>query len=329
MSRQVRKSTFAAVLAGLVLTFTLGTVQAAGKGDGTPVLWKAPASRDLFYGPGGRQNAPRCPCTFEKEDLDGTNPKFQVKDSRGVKWKVKLGLEARPETVATRLVWAAGYFATEDYLVGDTRIEGMPAHLHRGQKLVGPGGRIHDARFKKVPEGAKKIGTWSWKDDPYTGSREWNGLRVLMALINNWDLKDENNAIYREGSERVYLVSDLGTAFGTAGRSWPRDRAKDNLAWYGRSRFIRRTTADTVDFQSPARPMWVFLVNPKEYFHRLHLEPLGRDVPRADARWLGRLLGSLSQAQLRDAFRAGGYSPAEIDIAVRLLESRIAELTDL
>ena len=53
--------------------------------------------------------------TFLKEDRKGSNPKFDVQDENGVKWKVKLGSEARPETVASRLVWAVGYFANEDY----------------------------------------------------------------------------------------------------------------------------------------------------------------------------------------------------------------------
>jgi hypothetical protein len=30
---------------------------------------------------------------------------------------VKLGSEARPETVASGLLWAVGYFANEDYFV--------------------------------------------------------------------------------------------------------------------------------------------------------------------------------------------------------------------
>jgi hypothetical protein len=300
--------------------------------DRSAVLWKDPADlthRNLFYGPGGKQHEPRGPFTFVKEDLDGTNPKFVVRDGDGMKWKVKLGLEARPETVATRLVWAAGYYANEDYFVRDARIGGMPSHLHRGQKPIGPGGEIRNARFKREPESEKKIGIWQWDRDPFTGSREWNGLRVLMAVINNWDLKDVNNAVYRDGAERIYMVSDLGASFGSAGRTWPRTRAKDNFDTYTRSKFIRRLGPDSVDFQTPARPMWVYLVNPKEYFQRVHLEHLRLNVPRADAKWLGQLLARLSSAQIRDAFRAGGFSPEETDLFFRRLEDRIVALTDL
>ena len=39
-----------------------------------------------------------------------------------MKWKIKLGDEARPETVATRFLWAAGYFADEDYYLRDLRV---------------------------------------------------------------------------------------------------------------------------------------------------------------------------------------------------------------
>src|ERR1700747_2127692 len=88
--------------------------------NGAAVLWSNPTditSRNLFYGPGGKDHQPRGTFTFTKEDLDGTSPKFFVRDQDGVKWKVKLGSEARPETVASRLTWGVGYFANEDYFV--------------------------------------------------------------------------------------------------------------------------------------------------------------------------------------------------------------------
>src|SRR5437763_12630252 len=89
-------------------------------GTGTPLLWREPtdlSSRNLFYGPGGRDHQPGNTLIFEKEDLQGSSPKFAVKDEQGVKWTIKLGPEARPETVASRLVWAVGYFANEDYFL--------------------------------------------------------------------------------------------------------------------------------------------------------------------------------------------------------------------
>src|SRR5258707_506472 len=101
------------------------------------VLWRNPAditTRNLFYGPGGKEHEPHGPVTFVKEDLDGTNPKIVARDQDGVKWKVKMGPEARPETAATRLVWAAGYYVNEDYFVPTLHCDNLPAHLRRGQK---------------------------------------------------------------------------------------------------------------------------------------------------------------------------------------------------
>ena len=94
---------------------------------GTPVLWRDPgADLNLYYGAGGRDREPRGPFTFIKEDERGSSPKYTVRDAAGVKWKIKLGLEARPETAASRLVWAAGYFANEDYLVPSCVSTGFP-----------------------------------------------------------------------------------------------------------------------------------------------------------------------------------------------------------
>ena len=190
------------------------------------VLWREPieiGSRNLFYGPGGEQHQPHGPFTFVEEDLNGSNPKYVVRDRDKVKWTIKLGMEARPETVASRLVWAVGYFTNEDYFLQDLQVDEMPAHLKRGGKLIGPGGSMHAARLKRHLEDQKKIENWKWRDDPLTGTRELNGLKVMMALINNWDLKDDNNALYgwKNATDRVYIVSDLGASFGTTGLSFP------------------------------------------------------------------------------------------------------------
>jgi len=299
-------------------------------GNKTVVLWRNPGaieSRNLYYGPGGKAHEPRGKFVFVKEDLDGTNPKFVVRDEEDVKWKVKMGNEARPETVASRIAWAVGYYTNEDYFVPELRVQGMPAHLHRGQKLVGRDGSVRNVRLKR--EEVKKLGTWEWRSSPFANTRELNGLRVVMALINNWDLKDENNAVYHEGNEYVYEVSDLGASFGSASRTWPKSASKGDITSYEKSKFLGKVTDNSVSFRTPARPSFIYIVNPKEYFQRMHLEWIGRDVPRADARWMGRLLGRLSPNQIRDAFRAAGYPPSQVEAFASILERRIELLTDL
>lgn len=307
--------------------------------SGKAVLWRNPVdirSRNLFFGPGGQEHAPHTVFRFVKEDMHGTNPKFDVRDENGTLWRVKLGAEARPETVASRLVWAVGYSTNEDYFLPVLRVENMPAHLRRGQNLVEPGGVVRNVRLKRLLKDPKKVGHWRWRRNAFTGTRELNGLRVMMALINNWDLTDENNSIYENeraeasrGPEQIYMVSDLGASFGTAGRSWTHADSKGNLKSYRHSRFISQTTDRYVDFVVPARPALIYIFSSREFVSRLRLRWIGKGIPRGDARWIGRLLAQLSAEQIRDAFRAAGYPPADVDGFAGVVEKRIAELNQL
>ena len=300
--------------------------------DGPPVLWREPtdiASRNLLYGPGGEKDQPQEPFTFVKEDLNGTNPKFVIKDSAGVKWKLKLGEEARPETAASRLVWAAGYFADEEYFLPDLVIRNVPSNLHRGEKYVEPDGYTHNARLKRYIEGEEKFGTWKWKDNPFTGTRELNGLRVMMALINNWDLKDVNNTIYTRDGNKLYVITDLGATFGSTGRAVTRAGGKGNLDAYTESKFIAKIMPPTVDFYVPSRPALIHIVEEPAFKQRIDMEWIGKNIPIDDARWIGKILGQLSSEQIQKAFGAAGFSPKEVAGFSTIVESRIAELNKL
>lgn len=303
-------------------------------GQGPAVLWRYPrdiATRNLVYGQGGKAHAPRGKFTFNKEDLGGSNPKFDVVDQDGVKWKVKMGEEARPETAASRLVWAVGYAANEDYFMPVLRVKEMGA-LQRGRKLVTPDGIVYNVRLKRALPQEKRIGTWQWAQDPFTGTRELNGLRVLMAVINNWDLKDENNAVYQvrgDHPEQLYVVSDLGASFATTGFGWTRRGSKGNLKAYEHSRFLKEVTPAYVSFHVPSRPALDHYPDIPELKRRLRLRWIGRQIPRTDARWMGDLLGRLSHQQICDAFRAAAYPAADVEEFSRVVEDRIAELRSL
>jgi hypothetical protein len=303
------------------------------------LLWRNPddiKSRNLFYGPGGKEHAPDSTCTFEKEDLNGTSPKFDVRDEKGIKWKVKMGPEARPETVASRLVWAVGYSVNEDYFLPELQVQDMPERLRRGQNFVHPKGTVHNVRLKRYIQGEKKVADWQWKDNPFTDTRELNGFRVVMALINNWDLKDNNNAIYEEkhaegspSAEQIYMASDLGASFGATGLGWSHAKSKGNLKAYSHSKFVSKVTPDSVDFNVPTRPALINIFDLPEFISRLQLRWIGKDIPREDARWIGQLLAQLSSAQIRDAFRAASYTPDQVEGFAQTVEARIAELNKL
>lgn len=302
------------------------------------LLWSPPTDirrRNLFFGPGGKEHQPDTAFTFIKEDLDGTSPKFIVRGQDGTKWKVKLGPEAQPETVATRLIWAVGYRADEDYFLPLFHVKGMPEHLQRGQRWIGPGGAVHNGRLERYLKGQKKVRQWDWESNPFSGTRQLNGLRVMMAFVNNWDVKNQNNAIYDEGplSEAsdngrrlVYLVSDVGDSFGSGGRDWMHTKSAGNLKAFRGSKFIGKVGPDYVDFNLPAKPPLLFFLNLPEYIVRLQMGQVCKNVPRADVQWIGHLLAQLSPEQIDDAFRAAGYTPEEVKGYSQVVLERIAEL---
>jgi len=62
---------------------------------------------------------------------------------------------------------------------------------------------------------------------------------------------------------------------------------------------------------------------------RMHMRWIGRNIPRDDVRWIAQILAQLSPEQIRDAFRAGGYTPDEVEGFSKVVEGRIAQLNKL
>ena len=294
-------------------------------------IWHDPeeaAQRNLIYGAGGETDAPdpNGSYKFIKEDLKQTSPKFDVEDDRGRRWRVKLGQEPQAETAATRLLWAAGYFVDEDYYLPEIKVSGLPK-LHRGEKFVSGGEIVHRVRLKLRRRDVKKLGRWSWFDNPFRDTRELNGLRVMMALINNWDLDSDNNSIYEVDRKREFLVSDVGASFGKTGNYFT--RSKSRLRDYERSKFIQHETPEYVDFVMHTRPFLPTAVDVPYFKRRAEWTKITKQIPRRDAKWLGQELAQLSDSQIRDCFRAAGYTPEEIDGYAKTVEKRIQQLNSL
>ena len=298
------------IFSSLVVLF-LALPAFAQQAESTVALWRDrgdAASLDLLDGPGGKEHQPGTNFKFIEESKTGTSPKFYVEDENGAKWKVKLGPEVKSETAATRLVWAAGYFADEDYYRPEIRVQGMP-RLSRGQQYVSDGGLIREARLERQG-GGKKLKNWSWHANPFIGTREFNGLRVMMALINNWDMKEINNEILDVNGESRYEVADLGASFGSTGNLFGRSKAV--MEDYAKATFTIKVTREFVDFVFHAK-----------------IASVGKHIPIADARWVGDQLGRYSPEQIGDCFRAAGFSPAEVEGYTRVVMLRIDALKKL
>ncbi len=303
-----------------------------------PVLWRDPGDvsrRDLRHGPGSPALAPKAPFTFVEEDKGGESPKFKVRDARGVEWSVKLGPEAQAETVATRLVWAVGYFAEEAYYFDEVKLENIP-RLSRGREYV-VGRTVRGARFEPRRENVEEGPEWSWRDSPFEGSREMSGLKVLMILLNNFDARKGNNRIvFTEtgaGREARYVVADLGATLGRAGGLGGK-RVKNDLDAFLSTKFVRGVDGEdgVVEFDFDTRPRGLghlSVLNPKYYRGEVKKEAAMRGISVEHARWIGSLLSQLTDEQLRTAFRAAKYDEATTEGYVRALRERINQLVNL
>ncbi|HEX8070268.1 MAG TPA: hypothetical protein VF546_09980 [Pyrinomonadaceae bacterium] len=311
----------ASVLFGQVLSASVAAQKSGAKEEappsGTPVLWRAPediTARDLAAGPGGKEMQPDLSnVTFVEEETGGYSVKWRVKDGAGQTWVAKLGNEARPETAAVRLVWAVGYVTEINYLVPCAHVKGAPKPRKDIQRCEGDG--YTNVRFEARPADVKRAAQWSWKQNPFTGTKELKGLVVLMALLNNWDLKDENNRVIvaagADGANELrYVISDLGATFGKTGNFISHSRNEPEK--FVKTKFVGGIEGGRVRFA----------FNGKQ-------GDLLREITVEDARWIGGLLAQLSDQQLQDAFRAANFTPAEVELLTAEVRDRVNELAKL
>jgi hypothetical protein len=284
---------------------------------GEAVLWREPtdlSTRNLLLGPGGEEMKPDLShVTFVKDTTEGYSVKYEVRDGRNQKWVVKVGNEARPETAAVRLVWAVGYVTETTYLAPCVHIAGAPKPKKDVPRCEGDG--FADVRFEARGDGVKRGDNWAWKSNPFTGKRELKGLLVMMALLNNWDLKDQNNVILQttnsDGTvERRYVISDLGATFGKTGG--PISHSRNEPEKFVKTKFI--------DGADGGRVRFAFSGKQDELLHQVTVE---------DAKWIGNLLSQLSDQQIEDAFRAADFKPDEIQMLTAEIKERINQLVNL
>lgn len=265
-------------------------------------LWVEPkdiASRNLFWGSGGTAMAPEKGSTFTFKDLKvgGYSPGFTVKDPKGRQWSAKQGPEAQTEVVASRIYWAVGYHQPPTYFLPEWNLEGGPS-----------AGRQNSARFR--PDIGKVLGDWSLHQNPFVGTQPYRGLLVLTVILNNWDIKEEQNKIYafdepREGARRWFVSRDLGATFGRP--RWP-DGSRSNPEDFEKHPFLLGFDGDRALFAYQGR----------------HGELL-QQVRRRDVRWMSERLARITDSQFADAFRAGGYPADTAGRFIRRLKEKIAE----
>ncbi len=273
-------------------------------------LWVEPTdltTRDVYNGPWGAEHAPDPQDVYElvERKHSGVNLGMTVKDSKGREWSVKqpfpgnLDSEAPVEVAVSRLLSAIGYHQPPVYhLPAFTLEDDFGRHVAVG------------GRFRPKLEGMKEVNSWDWADNPFVGSKEYQGLIVLLTMFNSTDLKNSNNSIYerRDGDlvEQWYLTRDVGSAFGDTNRVTPR---KNHIDSFQRIPFILGVTNGYVDF---AYSGW---------YKNLVRE---RITPEEVA-WACHLLGRLTDQQMQDGFRAAQFEPEIANRFIAKLREKIQQ----
>jgi hypothetical protein len=280
----------------------------------------------MRFGPGGRDGAPRPPFTFVEEHLAGSQPCVAVRDANRRLWRVKWGHEVRPESFAVRMAHALGFFAEVTHYVEGGVIDGADG-LTRAKDCIDADCRFHEARFElEDREVRMHFGehSWSWNDNPFIGTPQLSGLKLLVMLVSNWDTKDQrdvargsNTAIFehrvsRWSREARYLITDWGGAMGKWGTN-----------------VVSRGRWDPDGFEAQT-PQFVTGVREDEIvtfgYVGQRTADVAYDIPVDHVRWFHQHASRLTEAHLREGLLASGANEDEATRFARAILDRIAQL---
>jgi hypothetical protein len=291
-------------------------------------IWRDPGDvpqLDIVNGPGGADGAPAPPFRFIEEHTSGSQPCVSVTDARGRRWRVKWGDEVRAENFAVRLAWACGYFAETTYYIADGTIEGA-RELQRARPCIDEDCRFKEARFELDDPDVRKMfeeHSWAWNDNPFVGTHELHGLKMIVMLLSDWDTKDRrdvargsNTAIFehkvsRWRREARYLITDWGGSMGRWGGNIVTRGRWDPAGFAAQTpQFITGVTSGTVTFGYTGQ----------------RTADTASGIGVEDARWLYGYLGRITDEQLRDALVASGADKEETDAFALALRERISQI---
>ena len=281
-------------------------------------------ANELRYGPGGAAYLPEPPFEFVEELLTGSHPSVSIRDRKHRLWRVKWGAEAKPEAFCVRFAMACGYFAEVTHYVPRGRIEGVDA-LTRARPMVGEDGSFTDARFELEDRSVRMLfeeHSWAWNDNPFVGTRQLDGLKIVVMLLSNWDSKDRrdvargsNTAIFeypisRFSTEARYLITDWGGAMGRWG-----------------STVVSRGRWDAEGFEAQT-PGFVAAVHDGvvDFGYQGQRSEIGRGIPVAHVRWFYRKVRRITESALRDGLVSSGGNGEESARFARALMTRIEAL---
>ena len=218
---------------------------------------------------------------------------------------------------------AVGYFVDATYFVRAGRIVGAKK-LERAKSAIQTDGSFANACFElrdKNTTFLKKSG-WTWQNNPFVGTRELNGLKMVMMLTSNWDNKDARNYSSNLGIlqypgngslEWRYLVTDWGGSMGKWGRIFTREK------WDCDG--FREQTHDFIKGVKDGKVAWGYTGK--------HTSGAKDDIPLGDVKWLLGYLGRLTDQQIMMGLEASGATKSETQCFAKAIRNRIDQMKRL
>jgi hypothetical protein len=161
----------------------------------------------------------------------------------------------------------------------------------------------------------QSIGSWSFGGLGHENLRELRGAGLLAAWLAWFDSRFDNTKLrlVRDAKdvELLHFISDLGGGMGAGkGLFSPHGENPNEFSWTFTAPEIirgpgRMTTPFRIEHFKPTVPTAAFA-----------------DMTADDARWMARLIGQLTENQLRAALIASGYDNAEARLYLEKLISR-------
>ncbi|MGE0788616.1 MAG: hypothetical protein AB7S26_23295 [Sandaracinaceae bacterium] len=309
---------------------------------------------------------PPHPWTVIRAKPAGTSPGLVVRaaDGRMFLFKIDFDLPERgtaADAIATRIVWAAGYYTPCNHVVNFTPdeltlatepVDGHdPPAQEDVQRLIdaagpAPGGMLRGS-VSEFLEGSL-LGGWRFeglRDDdpndviPHEHRRDVRGMALLSAWLNHIDARAENNqdVWIQTGGGRGYIrhyVLDVGDSFGQV---FP-----DSHLWsqsFGSSHYIdfQHIMEDFLSLGIAERPYFGAERGPAGhvlgYYDVARFEadqwrngypnPAFEEATERDNAWMARIIARMTEDHLRAAVSAGRFSePLVSDELLRILMGR-------
>jgi hypothetical protein len=172
-----------------------------------------------------------------------------------------------------------------------------------------------EANIQPKDTPAENLGSWEFGGLGHERRRELRGAALLAAWLGWCDTRWDNTrlrTLHADGQAQLqFFFTDLGAGMGGA-TGWFRRRGEDpnQFTWtFTRPAIVR----------GPGRMTSPFKVTD---YRTLVPTAAFREMTLDDARWMARLVGQLTESQLRAALIASGYNAAEVKLYQEKLVSR-------